>query len=290
MSKIFALVDCNNFYVSCERAFNPSLNNKPIVVLSNNDGCIIARSNEAKALGIAMGIPYHQAKDLIIKEGVVVFSSNYQLYGDMSHRVMNSLKMFVPDVEVYSIDEAFLRLDGFATYNLLQLAKQIRTSILQWTGIPISFGIATTKTLAKIANHIAKKYMLDGVYDLRDPELQINIMRDLPVEEIWGISYRWGKKLRSLGITTALDLRNSDPKFIRKHFSVVVSRIVYELRGLSCLDLAEITPKKNIMCSKSFGKLIAELAPMQEAIANYAARACKNYANKKVKRKVSMCF
>jgi DNA polymerase V len=283
MTKIFALVDCNNFYASCERVFNPALQQRPVVVLSNNDGCIVARSNEAKALGIPMGAPYHQNKELIQKNGVVVFSSNYQFYGDMSHRVMDSLRMFVPDMEVYSIDEAFLRLDGFAEHDLFDMAVDIRTKVHQWTGIPTSFGIAPTKTLAKIANHVAKKRTREGVFDMRDPAIQSEIMRDLPVEELWGISHRWGKKLRAIGIHTALQLRDADAKFIRKHFSVVGERIVHELRGFSCLDMEEIAPKKNIMSSKSFGKMVAELEPMEEALANYAARACEKLRRQKSK-------
>ena len=221
---IFALVDCNNFYASCERVFNPSLLGKPIVVLSNNDGCVIARSNEAKELGIPMGAPYYQHKSFILKNNVKVFSSNYQFYGDMSQRVMKSLSMMLPnqDVEVYSIDEAFLRLDGFVMRDLFDWALGVRNNVLQWTGIPTSIGIAPTKTLSKIANHVAKKQTQNGVFDLRDTDLQEYIMADLPVEELWGISRRWGKKLRSLGISTALQLKNTDPKFIQKKLSVVV--------------------------------------------------------------------
>ena len=275
MTKIFALVDCNNFYASCERVFNPALQKRPVVVLSNNDGCIIARSNEAKALGIPMGAPYYQNKELMKKNGVVVFSSNYQFYGDMSLRVMDSLRLFVPDMEVYSIDEAFLRLDSFAHHDLFDMAVTIRTKLHQWTGIPTSLGIAPTKTLAKIANRYAKKNTQTGVFDMRDPQLQSHIMSNLPVEELWGISHRWGKKLRALGIQTALQLRDSDPKFIRKNFSLVGERIVHELRGLSCLDLEEVRPKKNIMSSKSFGKPITEQQQIEEALANYTARACE---------------
>jgi DNA polymerase V len=283
MSKVFALVDCNNFYASCERVFNPALNNKPIVVLSNNDGCIVARSNEAKSLGIPMGAPYHQNKDIIAKHKVAVFSSNYQFYGDMSQRVMSSLKMMVPDMEIYSIDEAFLSLDNLDNFNLNDFAINVRANLLKWTGIPTSFGIAPTKTLAKIANHIAKKHTKTGVFDIRDEKLQIKIMRNLAVEEIWGISHRWGKKLRNLGINTALELRNSDPKFIRKNFSVVGERLVYELRGKSCLGLEEIAPRKNIMSSKSFGKLVTDLAPMEEALSTYAVRACEKLRKQKSK-------
>ncbi|MBT4990078.1 MAG: Y-family DNA polymerase [Rickettsiales bacterium] len=283
MNKIFALVDCNNFYASCERVFNPALEGKPIIVLSNNDGCIVARSNEAKALGIPMGAPYHQNKALIQKNNVAVFSSNYQFYGDMSQRVMASLKMMVPNMEVYSIDEAFLRLDDLKNINLYDFALNVITNIHKWTGIPTSFGIAPTKTLAKIANHIAKKKTKKGVFDISDQKLQTEIMQNLPVEEIWGISHRWGRKLRDFGIDTALKLKDSDPKFIRKNFSVVGERLVYELRGESCLDLEEIVPRKNIMSSKSFGKLVTEITPMEEALASYAARACEKLRKQKSK-------
>ena len=289
---IFALVDCNNFYVSCERVFNPRLIGRPIVVLSNNDGCVIARSNEAKDLGIPMGAPYYQHKSFIEKNNVKVFSSNYQFYGDMSQRVMKSLSMMLPnqDVEIYSIDEAFLRLDGFAMRDLFDWALEVRNNVLQWTGIPTSIGIAPTKTLSKIANHVAKKQTESGVFDLRDTDLQEYIMADLPVEELWGISRRWGKKLRSLGISTALQLRNTDPKFIQKKLSVVVERMVYELQGLSCLDLEKQVPKKSIMSSKSFGTLLDKLEPIEQALSTYAVRACEKLRQQGSKAKSLYIF
>lgn len=289
---IFALVDCNNFYVSCERVFNPRLIGKPIVVLSNNDGCVIARSNEAKDLGIPMGAPYYQHKSFIEKNNVKVFSSNYQFYGDMSQRVMKSLSMMLPnqDVEIYSIDEAFLRLDGFAMRDLFDWALEVRNNVLQWTGIPTSIGIAPTKTLSKIANHVAKKQTESGVFDLRDTDLQEYIMADLPVEELWGISRSWGKKLRSLGISTALQLRNTDPKFIQKKLSVVVERMVYELQGLSCLDLEKQVPKKSIMSSKSFGTLLDKLEPIEQALSTYAVRACEKLRQQGSKAKSLYIF
>ncbi len=289
---IFALVDCNNFYASCERVFNPRLIGRPIVVLSNNDGCVIARSNEAKDLGIPMGAPYYQHKSFIEKNNVKVFSSNYQFYGDMSQRVMKSLSMMLPnqDVEIYSIDEAFLRLDGFAMRDLFDWALEVRNNVLQWTGIPTSIGIAPTKTLSKIANHIAKKQTESGVFDLRDIDLQEYIMADLPVEELWGISHRWGKKLRSLGISTALQLRNTDPKFIQKKLSVVVERMVYELQGLSCLDLEKQVPKKSIMSSKSFGTLLDKLEPIEQALSTYAVRVCEKLRQQGSKAKSLYVF
>lgn len=277
----FALVDCNNFYVSCERVFNPRLEGRIVVVLSNNDGCIVARSNEAKAAGIPMGAPFHQWRQLLEKHNAVVFSSNYQFYGDMSQRVMGSLAMFVPEMEVYSIDEAFLRLDAYAPETLPDFARQMRERILQWTGIPTSFGLAPTKTLAKIANHVAKKYSDDGVFDMRCPKVQGGVMAHLPVEEIWGISYRRGQRLRALGIETAWQLRQADPRLIRQHFSVVEERMVLELRGQPCLALETPAPRKNIMSSKSFGALQTELPALNEAISNYAARACEKLRSQK---------
>ena len=275
MSTIFSLVDCNNFYASCERIFKPSLSNKPIVVLSNNDGCIIARSNEAKKLGIAMGAPYHQNEYLIKKNKVSVFSSNYQLYGDISRRVMSSLSMFVPEMEVYSIDEAFLRLDELCRKDPYAFALDMRLKILKWTGIPTSHGIATTKTLAKVANKIAKKSSSQNVFDLTDIDIQTKVLAKLPVENIWGISSGWSKKLNNIGIKNALQLRETDPSFVRNHLSVIGERIVYELRGISCISLEQVAPKKNILSSKSFGRLVTKLEEVEEALANYAFRACQ---------------
>ena len=283
MPIIFSLVDCNNFYASCERIFNPNLSNKPIVVLSNNDGCIIARSNEAKKLGIPMGAPYHQTKYLLKKNKVSVFSSNYQLYGDISRRVMSSLSMFVPEMEVYSIDEAFLRLDKHYGKDPYSLASDIQLKVLKWTGIPTSHGIAPTKTLAKVANKIAKRSNGKNIFDLTNLDTQTKILARLPIEDIWGISSGWSKKLHNIGIKNALQLRETDPSFIRNHLSVIGERIVYELRGISCIGLDKIMPKKNILSSKSFGKLITELEEIEEALANYAFRACQKLRNQNSK-------
>ena len=274
---IFALIDCNNFYVSCERVFNPYLTNKPTIVLSNNDGCIISRSNEAKSLGIPMGAPFYKYKEIIKKNSVEVYSSNYQFYGDMSHRVMKSLDMMIPykDIEIYSIDEAFIRLNGYGKHNLFDLAVEIKKNILKWTGIPISIGIAPTKTLAKVANHVAKKNTSTGIFDLRDNNLQKKIISNFRIEDLWGISYRWGKKLRVLGIKNGLELRNSDAKFIRNNFNVILERMVYELRGISCLNLENPTPKKSIMSSRSFGKLVTELDSLEQALSTYITIACE---------------
>ena len=272
---LFALVDCNNFYVSCERVFNPFLLDQPVAVLSNNDGCIIARSNEVKALGIPMGAPFHHYKHILIQKGVHIYSSNYQLYGDMSGRVMDSLKIFSPDVEVYSIDEAFMRFKyskGKDYYNYL---KKIKNSVFQWTGIPVSIGLGPTKTLAKIANSLAKKSKINCVYDLSSPSSQIEVLEHIQVENIWGISKRWGAKLRLIGIGNALQLRNASPQKIRKYLGVVLERIVYELRGVSCLDLDQVQPRKNIMVSRSFGKPIDKLTDLEQAISLYTVRGCE---------------
>jgi len=271
--KVFALVDCNNFYASCERVFDPSLKHRPIVVLSNNNGCIVARSNEVKALDIPMGVPYFEQKALIKKHNIAVFSSNYQLYGDMSQRVMDSLRWFAPDIEVYSIDEAFLRLDHLQPRDLYEYCKTIRAKVMQWTGIPVSIGIGPTKVLAKVANRVAKKET--GVFDLRKRETQDAILQTLDVKKLWGIALRWAERLNRIGIHKASELRDANPHIIRKHLSVVGERILRELRGQSCLGLEEVEPRKNIMSSKSFGNLLTEKQPMQEALANYAARACE---------------
>jgi DNA polymerase V len=272
--KIFALVDCNNFYASCERVFAPNLKERAIVILSNNDGCIVARSNEAKSLGIPMGAPIFKQKAIIKKHNVAVFSSNYELYGDMSKRVMDSLSLFTPDMEVYSIDEAFLRLDYLQPRNLYEYCKTIREKILQWTGIPVSIGIAPTKVLAKVANHVAKK-KTDGVFDIRCQQKQDDILKSLDADKIWGIARSWSKRLNSMGIYKASELRDASPTIIRKHLSVVGERILRELKGQSCIDLETIQPKKNIISSKSFGKSITKKEPIEEALSNYAARACE---------------
>ena len=271
--KIFALVDCNNFYASCERVFDPSLKRRAIVILSNNDGCIIARSNEAKALGIPMGVPLFEQAAVIKKNKVAVFSSNYQLYGDMSQRVMSSLRLCTPDMEVYSIDEAFLRLDHLQPRNLYEYCKTMRAKVLQWTGVPVSIGIGPSKVLAKIANSIAKKQA--GVFDMRRQQTQDEILKTLDVDKIWGIAGRWSERLRRMGIHKASELRDASPTIIRKHLSVVGERILRELGGQSCIDLEEIQPRKSIMSSKSFGNLLSKKAPIEEALANYAARACE---------------
>ena len=272
---MYALVDCNNFYVSCERVFNPMLENTGVVVLSNNDGCIIARSDEAKAIGIPMGAPMYKYREKLSLNNVKIYSSNYTLYGDMSARVMKSLYHFTPEVEVYSIDEAFLGLNGFNDKELITRMKEMKLAIKQWTGIPVSVGIARTKTLAKLANRIAKKYIKCGVYELNEISTITRVLSDVAVEDIWGISKRWGSRLRSVGVDTALKLRNSNPKMIRKCLSVVGERIVYELNGISCLNLEEVKQKKSIVVSRSFGTTIGNLDLINQALVNHVVRAAE---------------
>jgi DNA polymerase V len=277
MPPVFALVDCNNFYASCERVFQPKLAGQPIVVLSNNDGCVVARSNEAKALGIAMGVPEFQIRPLLRAHRVQVFSSNYTLYGDLSQRVMETLEQFSPDLEIYSIDEAFVSLTGFERRNLTDYGRAIRKTVKQWTGIPVSVGIAETKTLAKIANRIAKRTPdTDGVFDLLACPDRDALLGRVAVVDVWGIGPSYSRLLTQQGITTALQLRQADDHWIRTHMGVVGMRLVAELRGRSCLDLEVCpAPKQGITCSRTFGRSVCTLAEMEEAVSSYVTRAAE---------------
>jgi DNA polymerase V len=274
MKEIFALVDCNNFYVSCERIFNPKLESRPVVVLSNNDGCIVARSNEAKMLGIGMGVPAFEVEKILEENNVEVFSSNYALYADMSGRVMKTLSMFTPDIEVYSIDEAFLNLAGF-NCSLSDYGRQICRTVKKWTGIPVTVGIGRTKTLAKIANRIAKHSGKgDRVKDLTDVASLNEILTEIPVEKIWTVGIKTTIKLKRAGIETALDLQRADINWIRQKFGVVGVRTVYELKGISCYPLEQNPPvKKTIAVSRSFGKPVESIEGLKEAVAGYCSRA-----------------
>jgi len=274
VKEIFALVDCNNFYASCERVFSPKLQGKPVVVLSNNDGCVVARSNEAKALGIGMGVPAFEVEDIIRKNGVEVFSSNYALYADMSSRVMQTLSSFTPDIEIYSIDEAFLNLAGFSR-SLTDYGIEIRRTVKQWTGMPVTVGTARTKTLAKIANRIAKKSAkANGVLDLTDCSCLDSVLAGTPVEKVWTVGIKTALKLKAAGIKTALALRDADINWIKHKFGVVGVRTVYELRGISCYALEQNPPaKKSITVSRMFGRPVESIEELKEAIANYASRA-----------------
>ena len=275
---LFALVDCNNFYASCERVFNPVLNVKPVVVMSNNDGCVVARSEEAKAVGVGMGVPIFQIQDKIKAHGIEVFSSNYALYGDMSRRVMQTLSLFTPELEIYSIDEAFLNLAGFEERNLSEYAQQIRATVRQWTGIPVSIGIAGTKTLAKVANRAVKKKIAGntGVLDLTALSTHDGLLRQIAVEDVWGIGPSLSRFLKARGIETALALRDADPRWIKQQLGVVPMRTVLELRGIPCIPLELHPPsKKNICVSRGFSRPVETLAELEEAVASYATRAAE---------------
>lgn len=271
---VYALVDCNNFYVSCERIFNPSLEKKPVVVLSNNDGCIVARSNEVKMLKVPMGAPFYKYQAFLKAHNVVVLSSNYTLYGDLSQRVVATLRSLCPMVEVYSIDESFLLLDGLEHLNLMEYAAKIRQTICQWIGLPVCVGIAPTKTLAKLANHYAKKHILSGICDLREVSLRNKILSECTVEKVWGIGRQLTEKFKKLSIHTAKDLCDSNPKQMRKQFGVTVERTILELNGISCFGSQAVQPRKNIIASRSFGKKVTDLSELEEAISNHVARAC----------------
>lgn len=273
---MFALVDCNNFYVSCERLFRPDLAQRPVVVLSNNDGCVVARSQEAKALGIKMGVPVFQVQTLLKAHRVVVFSSNYALYAELSQRVMSTLEQLAPAVEVYSIDEAFLDIRGIAACNdLTQWGQTVRQTIVQWVGLPVCVGIAPTKTLAKLANHAAKQYRATaGVVDLSARQRQERLMARLSVAEVWGVGRRLSTHLQALNIHTALDLAHADSKWLRRRFNVVLERTIDELNGVSCLSLEhDIPAKQQIISSRSFSRPITQYSALQEAVASYLSRA-----------------
>ncbi|MFO8144640.1 MAG: Y-family DNA polymerase [Candidatus Syntrophosphaera sp.] len=280
---IVALVDCNNFYVSCERVFDPSLEGKPVAVLSNNDGCIISRSNEIKALKIPMGAPGFKHEALIRKHGGALLSSNYALYGDMSARVMDVLSKFTPELEIYSIDEAFLGLNGFRIRDLEEYGRKIRKTVKQWTGIPVSVGISRTKTLAKIANHYAKRYSgYRGCLLMLDEKRIEKALKMIPVSKIWGIGRQYDKFLRQNGISTAWELRHATEKFIDHYMTSVGHKTVLELQGFSCIDLDDApAAKKSVVCSKSFGRQVSDLKELEEAVSNYITRAAEKIRSQK---------
>ncbi|PHN42243.1 translesion error-prone DNA polymerase V subunit UmuC [Pseudomonas sp. ICMP 564] len=285
LEPVFALIDCNSFYASCERVFRPDLAKTPIVVLSNNDGCVIARSYDAKPF-VKMGQPYFQIKDHLRRHGIVAFSSNYALYGDMSERVMTIIESLVPALEVYSIDEAFADLTGVPG-DLSAFGRHMRSTLLKRTGIPVGVGIARTKTLAKLANHTAKR-LLDitgGVVDLCDPFKRDWTLRNTDVGEIWGIGRRIKAHLETMGIKTAMDLAKADPWMLRQKFSVVIEKTARELAGTSCLELGEADPpKQEICCSRMFGTRLTQIEPIKEAVATYTQRAAE-----KLRAQNSLC-
>tara|TARA_B110000438_G_scaffold303088_1_gene363069 strand:- start:1826 stop:3082 length:1257 start_codon:yes stop_codon:yes gene_type:complete len=271
---MIALADCNNFYASCERVFNPALKNKPIVVLSNNDGCVIARSNEAKILGIQMGEPVFKVKDIIDNNNVYVFSTNFALYGDMSSRVMSLLTDMAPEIEIYSIDEAFMNFSGVK--NNVHLASKMKSIIVQSTGIPISIGIAKTKTLAKVANYIAKKQTNEGVYILAEQQQIIEVLKEFSVSKLWGVGSRHLKMLNSYGINTAYDFIQLKEEWVLEKMTIMGLRMQQELKGDSCFSIdAYPSRKKNIRTSRSFGVKVKSLQIIQESITTHAARCAE---------------
>ena len=278
---LFALVDVNNFYVSCERVFQPKLENVPMVVLSNNDGCAVARSAEVKALGVKMGTPWFKMRDLAEQHGIQAYSSNYTLYGDMSNRVVEVLRQFTPNLEVYSIDESFLRIDSVIKHyqDPTELGLTVKERVKDWTGLPVCVGIAPTKTLAKFANHLAKKnQQFSGVCDVTAMSKQElhQWMSEIEVGEVWGIGYQIAKRLQQMGINTVLDLLKVSPQTMRLQFGVVMERLCYELRGVSCLKLEEVAPpKKQIIASRSFGKVVTSFNELSESVATHTGRAAE---------------
>ena len=289
-TKKIGLVDCNSFYVSCERLFNPKIRKKPVVVLSNNDGCIISRSNEAKALGIKMGEPYFKAKDIIVKNKVEVFSSNYSLYGDLSRRVMRTLKRFNTEIEVYSIDEAFIDLSNFPDVEVEKVGREIRGTVLQWTGIPTSIGIAKTKTLSKVANHIAKKKQ-SGVTSLIGIENLDPILEKIEINDVWGVGRQLTKFYQKNGIYNAKQLKNKSNTWIKKCSNVLSSRTAMELRGVPCIDLETTqTKRKSCVVSRSFGKRIENFQELKEAVANYCLNASEKIRSESLVAKAITVF
>ena len=290
---MFALIDCNSFYASCEKIFRPDLKHRPIVVLSNNDGCVIARSPEAKKMGISMTQPWYQVKDQYLSRGGVVFSSNYEFYADISNRVMNVLSDLCPEIDIYSIDEAFLDLRTFRkNIDLVNFAYDCKKRIKDWIGVPVSIGIAPTKTLAKLANKVAKDDpRFDGVVILSEPRVIRHFLKSMPIEKIWGIGRKLTEKLENIDIKTAYDLSQVDSRLIGDNFNVVLERTVRELKGQSCITLHDfMEPKKQIMVSRSFGKSIRSKSVLSEAISFHASRAAEKLRYEKQKCRLITAF
>ena len=275
---MFALIDCNNFYVSCERVFQPNLIDKPIVVLSNNDGCVIARSNEAKSLGIPMGAPAFKYKKIFKENNIEVFSSNFKLYGDMSDRVMSIITRFVPDVEIYSIDEAFLKFDGFSEDTINQKCREIIETIMKWTGIPVSIGLAKTKSLAKVANRIAKKHSneTNSFYSINNDSKHIQSLKNINIKDIWGIGFQNEKKLLNIGVKSGFDFINLPDQWVKKNMSIIGLKLKKELEGIPTLDiLKENNNKKSIATTRSFEAEIVSIDGLIERITTFAVVASK---------------
>ena len=290
---MFALIDCNSFYASCEKIFRPDLKDCPVVILSNNDGCVIARSPEAKKMGVSMTQPWYQIKDQYLSKGGVVFSSNYELYADISNRVMNVLSDVCPEIDIYSIDEAFLDLRSFKkNIDLVNFSYDCKRKIREWVGVPVSIGIAPTKTLAKLANKVAKDDpRFDGVVILSEPKIIKHFLRSMPVEKIWGIGKRLAARLENIGVKTAYDLTRIDSRLIGDNFNVVLERTVRELKGQSCITLHDfMEPKKQIMVSRSFGRSIRSKNLLSEAISFHASRAAEKLRHEKQKCRLITTF
>ena len=280
---MFALVDCNNFYASCERAFRPELNERPIVVLSNNDGCVIARSNEAKTIGIPMGAPAFKFDKVFKAHQIHVFSANFALYGDMSNRVMNILSDFTPDIEIYSIDEAFLKLEGFDRFNLQDYGEQMRQRVIKWTGIPISIGMAPTKALAKLANRIAKKFSdrTNGVYIIDNDEKRIKALKWTKIEGVWGIGRKHAKRLKAYGVNTAYDFTRLNDNWVRKNMAVIGLRLKHDLQGKKTLDLDNEKAKKNIAITRSFENNYTDFKQLEERVSTFACSCAEKLRKQK---------
>ena len=290
---MFALIDCNSFYASCEKIFRPDLKDRPVVILSNNDGCVIARSSEAKKMGVSMTQPWYQIKDQYLSKGGIVFSSNYEFYADISNRVMNVLSDLCPEIDIYSIDEAFLDLRSFKkNIDLVNFAYDCKRKIREWVGVPVSIGIAPTKTLAKLANKVAKDDpRFDGVVILSEPRVIKHFLRSMPVEKIWGIGKRLTARLENIGVKTAHDLTQIDSRLIGDNFNVVLERTVRELKGQSCITLHDfMEPKKQIMVSRSFGRSIKTKNVLSEAISFHASRAAEKLRYEKQKCRLITTF
>ena len=283
---MYALIDCNNFYASCERVFRPDLNGKPVVVLSNNDGCVIARSNEAKAVGVPMGAPAFEYKDLFAKHHVNVFSANFALYGDMSNRVMTIIADFCPDQEIYSIDECFLNLDGYTLYDLKELGEKIRLRVFKWTGIPISIGFAPTKALAKLANRIAKKYPIQtqGVHIINSEELRIKALNWCSVEDVWGIGRQHAKKLSYQGVKTAYQFTLMSDSWVKKNMSVVGLRLKMDLMGKPTFQMEDAKSKQSIATTRTFDSNYSDLNLIHERVSTFAVTCAE-----KLRRQKSLC-
>jgi DNA polymerase V len=283
---MFALVDCNNFYASCERLFNPSLIGKPIVVLSNNDGAVIARSNEAKALGIPMGAVAYQYEKFFLENGVSVFSANFALYGDMSSRVMTILQEYTPELEIYSIDEAFLKLVGFEYFDLNQYGYDIQKHVRTWSGIPICVGIAPTKALAKVANKIAKKHpqRTNNSYVIDTEEKRVKALKWLKIEDVWGIGRKHSIRLKEIGVHTAYDFTQINDAWVRRNLSVVGLRLKHDLAGIPTLDLEDIKPRKNIATTRSFERNLTHYEDLKERVTTFAV-SC----SEKLRKQNSCC-